>query len=308
MTSTKSTSVFDVGVSSADRAAWLEARRSGLGSSDAPVALGLSPWRSRLQLYAEKIGVEPEAEAGEPAYWGSILEPHVLERFAKETGRTVTRAGVLLRSRPRPWQLATLDGQQFDAARGVGPGFVEVKCTSLGGRWDEGVPPYVTAQVQHQLAVTGYTWGSVAVLFNGRDFHWVDVERDDGMIAWLNEAELAFWRAVEKLEPPDPLGTDDDRKTIARLFPEATNPDPLVLDGSWLDLDERRDEIQTEAKRLGAEELEIENRIKLAIGEHAAAILPNGVTYTYKKQTRKGYTVEPAEFRVLRRFEPKSRR
>ena len=281
-----------------------------MGSSDAPAALGLYPWKSRLQLYGEKLGIEPEADdAGEPAFWGRVLEPHVLKRFAAETGRGVSPAGLLLRSRARPWQLSTLDGTQLDpVGHGNEPGLVEVKCTSLEGRWADGVPPYVAAQVQHQFAVTGYTWGSVAVLFNGRDFYWLDVARDDEMIAWLCEAEARFWQAVLTLEPPDPLGTEEDRATIGRLFPLDSDPTPLSLDGSFVELDDRRDEIHQAANLLKTENLEIENRIKLAIGDHASAILPNGVVYSYKRQKRAGYTVADAEFRVLRRHEPKNRR
>ena len=33
---------------------WLQARRSGLGSSDAATALGLNPYQSRLALWIEK--------------------------------------------------------------------------------------------------------------------------------------------------------------------------------------------------------------------------------------------------------------
>src|SRR4029453_2197485 len=36
-----------------DRAAWLAARREGIGGSDAAAALGLSPYRTPLELYAE---------------------------------------------------------------------------------------------------------------------------------------------------------------------------------------------------------------------------------------------------------------
>ncbi len=40
------------------------ARREGLGASDAPVILGLSPFKSALQLYHEKLGLVTES-AGE---------------------------------------------------------------------------------------------------------------------------------------------------------------------------------------------------------------------------------------------------
>ncbi len=40
----------------------LEARKQGIGGSDAPVVAGLSPWKSPLTLYYEKSGAMPVSE------------------------------------------------------------------------------------------------------------------------------------------------------------------------------------------------------------------------------------------------------
>ena len=45
----------------ADREQWLDIRSHGIGSSDAAAVLRLSPWKSPLALYAEKVGlIEPD--------------------------------------------------------------------------------------------------------------------------------------------------------------------------------------------------------------------------------------------------------
>lgn len=297
---------FEALCSSENRDQWLEERRGGIGSSDAAAVLGVYPWKSPLQLYAEKLGIEEDGGAGEAAYWGTKIEPLVLDRFAAETGRKVLKAGALLRSKIRPWQLCTLDGIQVtDDSRG--PGVVEVKCTGLVERWDDGVPPYVTVQQQHQLAVTGYEWGSTAVLFNGREFFWKDFERDEEIIEQILRMEESFWQRVQLLEPPDPQGSDDDRKIIAKLFPEDVDPEPALLDGSFIDLDERRCFLKDEVKRLTTEATEIENRLRLAIGEHTEALLPSGVKYTNKLQHRREVIQPASSFRVLRRSERKGK-
>jgi len=55
-----------------DRQQWLEARKQGIGGSDAPTVAGINPWKSPVELYMEKTGeIEPQ-EAGEKAYWGSF--------------------------------------------------------------------------------------------------------------------------------------------------------------------------------------------------------------------------------------------
>jgi putative phage-type endonuclease len=294
---------FEIVCNSSDREAWLAARRSGIGSSDAAAVVGVNPWRSALELYGEKLGLEAESEQSEAAYWGTVLEPLVLARFAKETGRLCRPAGKLLRSKRHPWQLATLDGEQIGEARG--PGILEIKCTGLRENWEEGPPGYVVAQIQHQLAVTGWDWGSVAVLFGGREFFYRDFERDQEMIDWLTESEADFMRQIQRLEAPEPEGTEADKAMIAKLFPRVLDLEPVVLHGSFIEQDERREYLKAEVVERNREILEIENRIRLAIGEHESALLPSGVKYTLKLQHRPAYQVAASDFRVLRRIERK---
>src|SRR5262245_42442218 len=100
---------------SQDRERWLAERNKGIGASEAAAIVGLSPWESPLAVYARKVGVlETVKEETEAMRWGALLEPLILTEFGIETGREVVRAGKLLRSVERPWQLATLDGLQWD--------------------------------------------------------------------------------------------------------------------------------------------------------------------------------------------------
>src|SRR5262245_12139818 len=96
----------------ASREAWLEARRNGIGGSDAAAVLGCHPWKSALELYAEKIGVE-DLDLSEPewVYWGKVLEPQIAARYMKETGRTVIDPVPYLLewSEKRPFMCCTVD-------------------------------------------------------------------------------------------------------------------------------------------------------------------------------------------------------
>lgn len=296
---------FEAVCDSDERERWLAERTKGIGSSDAATVLGVNPWKSRLELYAEKIGMEEPEEAGEAAYWGTKIEPLVLARFAEETNRKTARAGVLLRSTKHPFMLATLDGTQVQE-RGVGS--VEVKCTALEDRWDEGIPPYVVAQAQHQLAVTGYEFGSIAVLFKGRAFYFVDFERDEDVIAELVRSEQEFWNRIVDLDPPPAVGTEEDRRIIAKLFPKDVDPKPVILSGEYLNHDERLQELKEQKKSIEHNILAYENELRMAIGEHVEAVLPNGVRYTNRSQHRESYTVKASDFRVLRRAERKGAR
>ena len=51
-----------------DRAEWLEARKDGLGASDAAALLGLSPWKTNVQLWEEKCGLVIPEDIGDKPY------------------------------------------------------------------------------------------------------------------------------------------------------------------------------------------------------------------------------------------------
>lgn len=299
---------FETLCDQSNRAAWLVERRRGIGSSDAPAILGLSPFASPLSVYTEKLGLSADREQSDAMRWGSILEPVIAREFAAETGRKYRMAGNLIRSTERPWQLATLDAEQECADR-EGVGVLEIKATAYRlGDWTEGVPDHVFAQVQHQLSVTGYRWASVAVLQNGCKLAWADVERDEAFIdGVLLPAEAEFWRRVEAQEPVAPDGSDASIAALRALYP-ADNGATVELPGHLIDLDAEREKVAAELKALVARKQEIDAVFKAAIGEASVGVLLNGVSYTHRLQTRDGYTVKPTEFRTLRRSAPKKGR
>lgn len=284
----------------ADRDKWLEERRYGLGGSDAATIMGLNPWSTPLELWAEKSGAVKSSEPGEAAYWGTVLEPLVLKRYTETSGRIAKPSGLMLRSVDRPWQLATLDGEQADDR---GQGVLEIKCTGLKDRWEEGPPPYVLCQVQHQLAVTGWNWASVAALFNGREFWWGDIDRDDSYISRLNEAEEAFWNLV--LMGKEPLAQAMDKDVLAKLHPQHAPGVIVELGQDFVTITDRYEALKDSKKSIETELSAVEATLKQAIGDAETAMLPSGVSYTYKAQARKSYVVAEGSFRVLRRKEPK---
>jgi len=264
-----------------DRVGWLAQRRNGIGGSDAAGVLCKSPWASPVSVFADKA-LPQEAPGDEPErfYWGRTLEPVIAEHYGRETGRKVAMMGSLLQNIDRPWQLVTLDALQT-ADDKDGPGFLEIKNT----RWamTDGVPEHYWIQMQHQYAVTGYSWGSFAVLVSGCEFFWCDVERDDDFIDnILIPEEAAFWQRVENGGPTPP--TDASKATtdaLKRLFP-TDNGETVILPREFDDDDRERLEILAQERSLKESKAAIDNRLKAAIGDASYGVLPNGRTFTYK--------------------------
>lgn len=296
---------FEIVCEGSDRSAWLDARRLGIGSSDAPAVLGVSPFASPLSVYTDKLGMTEDRDATEAMRWGTMLEPLIVAEFARETHRSARMAGQLLRSKSRPWQMATLDATQRRPDR-EGTGLLEIKATGFrSGDWKEGVPEHVFAQVQHQFAVTGFAWGSVCVLQNGCRMLWADVERDDTFIdGVLLPAETEFWRRVLAHEPVAPDGSDASRDALRALYPEDSGG-TIALPGELIELDAERAELKERAKEIAARVEWIDQQIKAAIGEAQVGRLANGVSYSHRLQKRAEYVVKATEFRVLRRSAPK---
>ncbi len=195
--------------------AWLEARRRGVGASEIPVIAGESPYRSALELWAEKSGrvkPEPDAETAELFEIGHLMEPVLLELYERRTGRHPKRVNRMLAHREIPWALASLDAQA--PVRRV----VEGKWTH-STRWrSEGIPDDVLMQCQWQLFVTGWDVADVVALV-GRSARVVEVPRDQSLIDDLYRLAAAFWAHVESGVPPEPDGSESARRTLARLHP-----------------------------------------------------------------------------------------
>lgn len=181
-------------------------RRQGIGASDAPAVLGLSPWRTPLEVFLEKTGRAGPQEESLPMRVGRALEPVVLQAFAEETGLSVTRQQERIIDPALPWRWATVDAIADGA-------LVEAKTAGDRGEWGEPgtdqIPRHYIVQVQHALACTGFKLAYVPVLLSGRDFRVYEVRRDEAIISAITEREVEFWSRIERDDPP-PLSSADD--------------------------------------------------------------------------------------------------
>ena len=292
-----------------NRDEWLAARGLGLGSSDAPAILGVSRYKSPLQLYCEKLGLVERGPMLERQKWGLVLEAPIADAFEQETGRAVLA--------PPPhtiqvhdtldWLRCSVDRYQVPEAPKLPPpcegvGVLEVKNADihLGSEWTSEPPIEYQVQLQHQLAVTGYQWGSIAALIGGNHFVWQDLKRDEDFIAILMAEEEKFYKRLLEKTPPPPDGSDGTKKLLAQLYPKDTGVS-IALPVEAVDWDERMRELKGVVKQANEEIQYFENLIKDKLKDATTGALPNGAAYVWKYQTRAGYTVEPTEFRMFTR-------
>lgn len=289
------------------REAWIEQRRTGIGGSDAAAVLGTNPWKSRMELWAEKTGLvePPDLSNNEAIEFGLRLEGIVLETLADRTGRRIERwpQTEIVRHQKHAWMICTPDAFQWDEQRGS-RGIVQAKTTSAFQRksWDSDEPPlHYQIQIQHEMAVTGCRWGTLCCLVGGQHFAWFDVSRNDRFIEALIRQEREFWRLVEAETPPEPDGTDSCASTLARLYPEETG-ESVALPPVAAEWDSELIRLREKISEMEKTKQELENRLKAAIGDASIGVLPDGTAWTYRTIHRKGYSVPPKSYRQLRRL------
>ena len=90
---------------------WLTCRRQGIGGSDAAAVLGISPFRTAVDLYYDKLNrcVEDDGANWVAMEMGTLLEDMVARIFEKKTGLKVYQRKCMFQHPDYPWMLADLD-------------------------------------------------------------------------------------------------------------------------------------------------------------------------------------------------------
>lgn len=176
---------------------WLAMRRNYIGASDAPVIMGVSPYKTKYQLWEEKIGLSGEVFSNPATIYGQKMEEPARQAYEKQTGNLVTPAVVF---HPNvTYMMASLDGLSFDKKIAV-----EIKncCEEDHLKAKKSiVPEKYFPQIQHQLAVLGHDMMHY-YSFRGGEGILVEVRRDDDYIEKLFAAEKDFWDNVQSLKEP----------------------------------------------------------------------------------------------------------
>lgn len=204
-----------------DRAEWLEARRDGLGASDAAAVLGISPWKTNVQLWEEKCRlVQPEDIGDKPAVqYGNDAEPLLRQFFALDHPeyRVTFTPYKIIKHPALPFITCTPDGELEETATGRRGG-LEIKTTEILSatgwlHWKDRIPDNYYAQVCHQMLATGWEFTELLVQIkyvtadgaDRKEVRHYKIERADAMedIALIQREAPVFWRCVEQRRRPN---------------------------------------------------------------------------------------------------------
>lgn len=276
---------------------WKELRKKGIGGSDAGAILGLNPYCSALQVWADKRGLIPEKEDNEAMRLGRDLEEYVAQRFTEEMAKRgepkkVKNCNFVLCHPEYPWMMANVDRLIVGESAGL-----ECKTASPYNKTDfEGnnVPEQYYCQCQHYMAVTGARKWYLAILQFGKEPFIFEIKRNDDEIAALIELEKRFWEenVVNGIEPAVD-GSEGARKVLSTLYPEGR--EEIEIDVSPFHRNMR------EIVQWKAEIKELESKIEKSSQEiqqymqDAAVGFSDAYKVTWRNQSR--FTVDTARLK-----------
>lgn len=300
------------------REQWLHERRSGIGASEAAVALGISPYKSPLALWAEKTGqIEPDDISGKLAVrLGLEMELAVGRIFGEESGRSVSAwpQHEVARHKDIPFLLCTPDAMEARAKdTQVYDGALQIKTAGRsqvsswfpngGGllRVAADAPMEYQVQLAQEIEVLGLSWGTLVCAIDRDYLVYFDMERNERFAEVLITKLADFWDMVETKRQPQPDWTESTREALVKMHPKDLGG-TVELPSEAAQWDAELQEAKGRLKELEQTIAERENRLRAAIGDNTFGVLPDGTRYSWKHQTRKSYVVNEAEYRVLKKL------
>lgn len=243
----------------ATRKEWLKARKLGLGGSDMAAVLGLSPWRSPIDVWLDKTSDTVEEKESEPMYWGNVLEEVVAQEFAKRSGFKVRNNNFTLQSEEYPYLLANIDREIVGLDAGL-----ECKTANAfkANEWDgDNVPDAYYIQCQHYMAVTGKASWWIACLVGGNTFYYKEIKRNDEVIQAIIDTGAAFWELVESNTMPAPDDTKQCENALKKLY-QKSNGQSVELPANYGNMIIDYLEIKNQLSELETKKRGIENVMK----------------------------------------------
>lgn len=276
----------------ATREEWLKVRKLGLGGSDMAAVLGLSPWRSPIDVWLDKTSDTVEEKESEPMYWGNVLEEVVAQEFAKRSGYKVRNNNFTLQSEAYPYLLANIDREIVGLDAGL-------ECKTANAfkaiEWDgDNVPDAYYIQCQHYMAVTGKSSWWIACLVGGNTFHYKEIKRNEEVIAAIIDTGAAFWELVKNKTMPAPDDTKQCENALKKLY-QKSNGQSVELPANYGNMIIDYLEIKNQLSELEAKKRGIENVMKDFLKDNERATY--GMHYVSWKSTKARETFDAKAFK-----------
>jgi putative phage-type endonuclease len=250
----------------------------GIGGSDIGAIVGLSPYRSAVDVWAEKVrGASSTDSAAIHLRFGQHLEPFVAQEYERVTGHQTHELPKTLRHKTYAHLFAHVDrlvsvkGAPVLDKRGsvCTTTLLECKTASAfssdqwGQAWTDEVPAAYLAQCLWYTTITGCEEANLAVLLGNSDFRIYRVCHDEELGQSLIDAALSFWdRHVLTGVPPEA----STRSEVVRLYPKEVSGSAVEACAQTLSQLKKLSRIQRLTKSLEARADLIKDQLAVSMG------------------------------------------
>lgn len=254
------------------REEWLQQRTKGIGGSDVAAALGLSPWRTPVELWQDKRGEGDWMRANiDRAVVMPEIQKNVRPAKNPKEGEALITTDAILECKTASAYASGLWGESQED---------EIKAGKIVTEHE--IPLYYETQVQWYMRLTGVQVCYVAVLIGGNDFRMYKVDRNEDAIGAIVSTLRAFWfDNVLGGKAPEPKDLDDIRRLYRREvgpMVEAT-PEAAFAIGEYRQLKDKATSIKDQMEAVAT-------KIAGFIGENEGILIGGEKAATFKSQSR----------------------
>lgn len=289
---------------------WHLARRAGISGSNAASVLGISPYKSKWQLFNELSGnVEPDPVDNRFVEWGHRLESIIADKFAEFHKVHVLEMDTF-ESPTFPFMTASVDRFITDD-QGKATAVLEIKTAGFNRKvvldgeeerlWGRGCsyipvidqygqisqqcvetdstcPDWYIAQVLHYMVASGVHEGRLAVLIGGNDYRDYVIPFNEQAAGALIAAEDEFYckNVLDDIAPPMDADALREITPVPKSKIEATSEiEGMVTAIKELDLQE---------KAVNSRKKELKARVMEYMGDKEALTYGKSTLATFKEQ------------------------
>jgi putative phage-type endonuclease len=215
-------------------------RAKSLGGSDVGAILGLSKYRSAIDVWMEKTGKEVSARDSLPLRFGQFAESFVASEYALSTGFSLVAHDSAIIHPQYEYMHGHIDrfvidqhsAKSHDEATGEPSNLFDdsgrvtasriLECKTANpftqSEWGEAgsdqVPLAYLVQCVWYMMMTGIDRTDLAVLFGNADFRIYEITRDIELEQMVLERAISFWENHVLTDTPPPATSESDYKTL----------------------------------------------------------------------------------------------
>jgi putative phage-type endonuclease len=195
-------------------------RSKYIGGSDIGAILGLSRFKTPLEVWMEKTGKETKKADSLPMRFGSFAEDFVAREYSRATGFELIHDESSYIHPEHAFMSAHIDRFVLEVGSSSPTRILECKTANpfSSGDWGEigsdEVPMSYLCQCIWYMAITGIEKTDLAVLFGNSDFRIYEIARDLALEALVIAKATTFWNEHVLKDIPPPVQSEADCQTL----------------------------------------------------------------------------------------------